>query len=347
MTNPTVNCININTLERVVDCFDNYTVGWDYYSQQTYNAAQPTPSERSAWLDTIRHLLDVVDGDCLSVKLPGILGDIYTISQFEEDITGTSYCVLSEVKGTDAQYDKGWGLFITAARHVSRHIHLSAPHPGYDLDTPQQATALFKSTNAKSLLIAGRSRLAFKEPIKCAPSPASTIYYMTDPAHNKEEPFYDATRTIYEWQEYRHGCSNDRCAFIQFHGKGNDDDSKKWYRDNTRPAVRLKNVLHKAFPDWNISTPADSKCSLTATRNVVGRFLNGIKDEDVCTTSSNLSLATGLFVHIEQAAASRKDSSYDTWKWTLKETFKPVNTGPAMAEAILVNVCRPLEQNSL
>ncbi|KNZ77950.1 hypothetical protein J132_02890 [Termitomyces sp. J132] len=347
LTNPTANCIT-NNLERLVDCFDKYTVGWEYYTQETYDTSQPTPSERTAWLDTIYDLLDVVDGDCLSVILPDTLRGIYTISQFKEDSTDTSYCVLSEVKGNGTQYDKGWGLFITPATHVpysSRHIHLSALHPWYDLYTPQQAAALFKSTNARSLLIAGRSRLALKEPTKCTPSPAKTTYYATDPAHNKEEPLYDAIRTIYRWQEQRHGCPSDRCAYIQFHGKGasacrtdhifisaglgNDDDSKAWYDDNTRPAVRLRNALREAFPGWNVSTPADSKCTLTATRNVVGRFLNGVRDEDVCTTSSNPSLVTGLFVHIEQAAVSRKSDSYEAWEWALKKTFEPTGAKPA------------------
>ncbi|KAG6895594.1 hypothetical protein C0992_000474 [Termitomyces sp. T32_za158] len=188
LNNPTANCItNVNSLERAVDCFDNYTVGWDRYTQETYDAAQPTPSERTAWLDTIWNLLDIDNGDCFSVRLPNTLRDIYTISQTEEDSAGVSYCVLSEVKGDGMQYDKGWGLFITPARHVpdhTRHIHLSAPHPWYDLYTVQQAVALFRSTSAKSLLIAGRSRLAFKKPTKCAASPTTT-YYVTDPAHDK------------------------------------------------------------------------------------------------------------------------------------------------------------------
>lgn len=240
LNNPTADCVkNSNSVERVVDCFYNYTVRWDYYTQETYDAAQPTPLERAAWLDTIRNLLDVDNGNCLSVRLPDALRDIYTISQTEEGSAGTSYCVFSEVKDDGTQYNKGWGLFITPARHVpyhTRHVHLSAPHPWDDLYTSQQAVALFKLTSAKSLLIAGRSRLAFKEPSKCVAS-AKTTYYVTDPAHNKachsealllgllifiskHEPFYDATRTIHEWQNRRHGCSDDRCAFIQFHGKG-------------------------------------------------------------------------------------------------------------------------------
>ncbi|KAG6895593.1 hypothetical protein C0992_000473 [Termitomyces sp. T32_za158] len=107
---------------------------------------------------------------------------------------------------------------------------------------------------------------------------------------------------------------------------GNDEDSKEWYRNDTRSAVRLKNALREEFPNWSVSTPVDSKCTLTATRNVVGRFLNGIKDEDVCTTFPGPLSAMGLFVHIEQAAAPRKSYSYGAWERALKKTFEPIGT---------------------
>ncbi|KAF8055233.1 hypothetical protein FPV67DRAFT_872613 [Lyophyllum atratum] len=328
------------TLEQVVSCLDTYTVPNDYYDKASYEAAQPSAAQRAAWRSTVSSLLDV-DGNCLSMVLPSELGDIYTISQFTEP-SGPSYCIFSEVHGEE-QYAKGWGLLIVPATHAaaSRHIHLSAPHPGFDFGTPQQAAALFKSTGAKSLFIAGRSRLSFKEQSECVAGAAGTTYYQTDPAHNKLEPFYDATRTIHEWQVGRGGCPGASCAFIQFHGKANTTcttdqmflssglgtgaASKRWYTDDImQPIKQLRTQLQLAFPSWNISMPSDSSCILTATKNVVGRFLNGIDDGDVCTTAAKASMATGLFVHIEQGAAALSPAAYDAWTEALIGAFKKV-----------------------
>ncbi|KAG6811717.1 hypothetical protein H0H92_006118 [Tricholoma furcatifolium] len=359
-------CMQQPTIDQMVACFDNFTVPWNYYTQETYNAAQPTPSERSAWLDAINSLLNV-NGNCSSVELSSTIIGTYAISQFYDPPSAASYCVLSEinasVNGTQYAYEKGWGLFITPMTPTSvlRNIHLSAPHPGYDLGTPQQAVALFRSTGAKSLLIAGRSRLAFESPSSCVSSPSpKTTYYVTDPAHNKEEPFYDATRTIYDWQMNNgDGCPSPKCAFIQFHGKGpstcrsdhmfvsaglgmdtfrhcskrahylsylgNDRASKQWYSSPTQyPAKRLKAELGLAFPEWNISLPVDSKCGLTATKNVVGRFLNGVADDQVCTMGASASFATGLFVHVEQSEITRNPNAYDGWTEALAGAFETV-----------------------
>jgi hypothetical protein len=62
---------------------------------------------------------------------------------------------------------------------VSRHVHISAPHPIYDPGTPQQAAANFANTGAKSLFVAGRHRDAY-----LASSCVSAEYGKTDPAHD-------------------------------------------------------------------------------------------------------------------------------------------------------------------
>ncbi|KAG6916881.1 hypothetical protein DXG01_004790 [Tephrocybe rancida] len=342
ISNPTAKCIQSSSFEEMVNCFDTYTVFKDIYTEQTYKEAQPTSSERAAWLSTITSLLDV-DGNCLTTVVPPILKDIYRISQFNE-ASGASYCILSEITAYGIEYGKGWGIFITPATRaaVSRQIHLSAPHPSFDSGTPQQAGALFKSTGAKSLLIAGRSRLSFRIPSPCVPSTPKTTYYITDPAHDKGEPFYDASRSIYKWQSDNGGCPTESCAFVQFHAKGpstcrtdqifvsaglggNDAPSKAWYLDDvSRPAKRLTTQLRSAFPAWNVSTPTDSPCLLTATKNIVGRFLNGVDDGHVCTTNANASRVTGLFVHIEQSKISLAPEAHGAWTTALVDTFEPV-----------------------
>jgi hypothetical protein len=88
---------------------------------------------------------------------------------------------------TGGIYVKGWGFMVVPRLRtsVSRVVHFSAPHPGYNLATVQQAAFLFESTGSHSLLVPGRMRTAFLEPSECIP-PASPSqqFCKTNPAHN-------------------------------------------------------------------------------------------------------------------------------------------------------------------
>ncbi|RDB18315.1 hypothetical protein Hypma_000535 [Hypsizygus marmoreus] len=337
-----VSCLNSTmsaTLSQAIECLDKYTVPHDYYDRTTYNLAQPNTEERAAWTTMILSLLNPND-NCSSVYVPDVLSELYLVSLYTES-SGLSFCILSEVQVEDGFYRKGWGLMVVPATRtaVLRNLHISAPHPAYDLFTPQQAAALFTSVGAKSLLIPGRSRTSFLHPTECVQPSSGTDYYETDPAHNNLEPFYDATKAIFTWQRANGGCNSNSCAFIQFHGKGpstcssdhaflssglgTSPSSISWYKDNvTRPIKRLKAQLQVVFPMWNISLPTDSKCALTATKNVVGRLVNGIEDALVCQHASNAEITTGMFIHVEQAAIARAQQSHDGWRNALIATFE-------------------------
>ncbi|KAJ6569235.1 hypothetical protein B0H19DRAFT_1024370 [Mycena capillaripes] len=330
-----------STFEDLVTCFDAYTVSEGYYTDETYAAAQPNADELGGWVDLLFSLL-TVDGNCTSVIVPPSIAEIYNVSLFT-DPTGPQYCVASETTSVDGLYSKGWGLVVVPATQgaIQRDIHLAAPHPAYDLFTPEQAGALFKSTGARSLLIAGRSRMANLAPSDCViPTSNTTIYYKTDPAHDTAEPFFSASKTIREWQHANGGCPAQSCAFIQLHGKGatscptdtmflssgigRSGSSVAWYTDSVdRPIKRLKSELMATFPTWNISLPSDSACSLTATDNVFGRLVNGIAARLVCTNASIAELTTGEFIHIEQAIISRESAVYSGWTAALLAAFAP------------------------
>jgi len=236
---------------------------------------------------------------------------------------------------------------------VSRLLHLSAPHPFYEIGTTAQATDLFKETGAKSLLIPGRMLPAYNVPSTCIPSPSKTVYYMTDPVHNDLEPFFDANRAIWEWQTQNGGCPSSSCAFIQFHGKAATTCAQDgiflstglangtWYTDGVdRPIKRLKEQLNIAFNSGastaaplTISLPSDSKCTLTATKNVVGRYLNNYyttSSHDVCTQSSDPGFTRGVFIDVEQAAVARSASTRGAWVQALKATFVEINLNTEM-----------------
>ena len=177
-------CLHSKTLEHLALCLEEFIVPRGYYDRVSYNAAQPDMSQRTAWSSVISSLLHV-DGNCSSIQVPVSLKGFYDVVTYTEN-TGASFCVFFELTADCHAYRKGWGAMIVPARReaVSRNVHISAPHPGFDVGTPAQAAYIFKATGSKSLLIAGRTRTAFLNPSPCI-SPSSLYgYYETDPAHN-------------------------------------------------------------------------------------------------------------------------------------------------------------------
>jgi len=168
------------SIEGLVSCLDTYTVPPDYYNPMTYDIAQPVGEQRSDW-STVVHSLLSVDGDCSSVDIPVSLQGLYDVKAFG------AHCVLYETTSQSDTYLKGWGYMIVPAHRssVSRNVHLSAPHPGYDLGTVEQAAAIYEAVGANSLLVPGRMRTAFPESSACiAPTSPSQEYYKTDPGYN-------------------------------------------------------------------------------------------------------------------------------------------------------------------
>jgi hypothetical protein len=155
---------------------DGYTVTKEFYTSETYALAQPTIVQRKSWRLVVNNLLSVDNADCVTVPVPAALIGIYAIRRFGD------YCVLYETTATGRAYDKGWGFMIVPSlkSHVTRHLHISAPHPLYDGRTVEQAAAIFQSTGSQSLLVAGRHRNAYFKVSDCI-----TPYNITDPAHSK------------------------------------------------------------------------------------------------------------------------------------------------------------------
>lgn len=103
---------------------------------------------------------------------------------------------------------------------------------------------------------------------------------------------------------------------------GNSSASLAWYSDATdRPIKRLQQNLSLSFPSKHISLPSDSNCTLTATKNVFGRYLNGIQSESVCSKAATRKTATGEFIHAEQSRAARSPVNYNAWSQAVLNTF--------------------------
>jgi len=180
-------CLQNSTLLDLVDCLNDFTVGPDFYDASSYSTAQPSSEQIDAWTSIITSMLEVDDNGC-SITIPTSLSSSYAITSFADESSGRNYCVLAETTCfPNRNYTKGWGTMVVPAlkTSISRSLHFSVPHPLADIDTPQQAAALFASSGAHSLLISGRIRSAFDAPTNCViPANPSTTYFKTDPAHD-------------------------------------------------------------------------------------------------------------------------------------------------------------------
>ncbi|RUP44760.1 hypothetical protein BC936DRAFT_149040 [Jimgerdemannia flammicorona] len=234
---------------------------------------------------------------------------------------------------TRKEYEKGWGVFVVpkTARQVSRFIHLSAPHPKWDLGTPQQAAYLFANSGAKSLLVDGRHRWAISTQSACI---SAGNHSLTDPTHDNNEVFHSASQAIHNWQiNAPNTCPvTGGCAFIQIHGKGNDCDgsggtvnsrifvsnglagsSTLYQTYSTSPANRLAYYLSLEFGagSGGVNMPInDTVCDLAAFTNVFGRIVNGVSNEPAnneCIMAATDASAFNMnrFVHAEQSPDMR------------------------------------------
>jgi len=110
--------------------------------------------------------------------------------------------------------------------------------------------------------------------------------------------------------------------------------NSSWYTDDVdRPIKRLKKELLRAFnvgsdsiAPVTVSLPSDTKCILTATLNVVRRYLNHFPSSssiDVCMQSSRADTTRGIFIHVEQ---TWRTASQVAWIRAINNTFTRLKT---------------------
>lgn len=96
------------------------------------------------------------------------------------------------------------------------------------------------------------------------------------------------------------------------------------YSSPIHSPARLAAALSTAFPGARISTPASSRCSLTATQNVIGRAANGVPLPDVCVQPARVHDVDGTWLHAEQSGAMRDGGTYGLWVSAVKAAVDPV-----------------------
>ena len=106
---------------------------------------------------------------------------------------------------------------------------------------------------------------------------------------------------------------------------GNSSASFAWYNDSTDlPVKRLRRNLSLFLESNRVSLPSDSPCILSATKNVIGRYLNGVDLGSVCKKDATSKTATGQFIHAEQSSAIRNPENYNAWSQAVLDTFDVV-----------------------
>ncbi len=54
----------------------------------------------------------------------------------------------------------------------------------------------------------------------------------------------------------------------------------------------------------------------------MGRLINGVPENWVCTDFATAEGATGSFIHIEQDVEARKEEAWDTWVEAFLDAFR-------------------------
>lgn len=191
----TITCTSTSTtLENLINCLNGYTVPADSYSCTAFATAQPqtSPNEVTGWDAAVTQLLNA--GGTCSLPSGSTISGSYQVTDFLDTTSGRNYCVLSEINAVTVSgktyFTRGWGTFVTPrdVTNTTLTLHHSAPHPIADTNTPQQAAAIFRRSNSRSLLVAGRHRDALSAtsaPPPCAiNSCVNAAYTHTDPAHD-------------------------------------------------------------------------------------------------------------------------------------------------------------------
>jgi hypothetical protein len=324
---------NKETTNDFVKCLSWKTFATDEesISADIWLKMQPTTEERQAFHDVVTSML--TEKDCMQATIPSALTDKVTIKTFKDS------CVLmeSETRSDMAQkiFMHGWPMvFVRNIEDGVRRLHQSAPHHRSDYNTDCEAAAMFDLTKSRSLVVSTLNRYS----CKAVPNACDHKYSVSDAGHNAESMFHTAVTAVYD-AEGKTNCEKDKCAFVQWHGKGRSTcksdhafvsvgmKANDIYADESQPVFKIVQNFHKVFPaEYKMSTPNESDCFLTATTNTFGRYINGV--QDVCH-GYNAKSANGKFIHIEQLIdlryskiKSTQDQMFELWAEVLNKTYK-------------------------
>lgn len=261
----------------------------------------PTADEQADFAAVVAQMMN---GQC-NFDLPASLATNYQISTFTDADTNKSYCLLMEVLDADLNgfVDKGWGTFIVNNSASRPNLNHSAPHPIYDSTTENQAINIFQDTDSRSYLMCGAHRHANG----LTGGTCESSYGEADCAHQIDGMFHAAVQALNEyygdtaWTHLQwHGKSDGTCPLVDIYGSQGFNAAQP---PNSN-VVSLKNLMAVNQPSYTFElTGTGSACSLNATDNVQGRYLNGATN--ICRSNTG-GTPTNKFVHLEQSMKIRR-----------------------------------------
>ncbi len=316
-----VACLNTSsTLEDLVDCIYDY-MPHRYSVDGRDGFDVPTTVEMNQWREVVAQMMD---GECDTISLGEYgWGSDFTVTTFTDTQNSNSYCVFMETSyDTYTSTDRvthGWGTFIYHPTYL-QELNISAPHAKYETGTAIEAIGVFKNTRSRTFLMTGDHRYASDVDSSCQSS-----YKRSDAAHNTNHMFHATIEELVEYYD-SHNCN---FYHLQFHGMSSccGDSGCDVYLSHgssqspkTRDKIlELRDNLLDHHPGWRIGVPGDGTCNLNGTKNVQGRLINGVANEQVCGTPATS--YSDHFIHIEQCAAYREASD---WFPAINDTTWPV-----------------------
>ncbi|HTN91905.1 MAG TPA: hypothetical protein VL242_49890 [Sorangium sp.] len=287
-------CSSSATLEALVACIRDQMPG-----RSSGRFVAPVFLELSAWRSVVSAMMQ---GAC-GFPLPSTLSPFVQIRSFRDADNGRTYCLLMETadRNGDGVVDRGFGAFIVDA-FAERELSHQVSHPIADEGTETQAVTIFKRTRSRTFLMAGAHRDARPD------ERAFQGFSMgSDVAHNAATMFHAAHVEIAAyyggrpwWAIQWHGMAEDTCERVDVH-LSHGVDTAPVAGDKI---LELRNNLLALDPTWRIGVPGSRACSLNATSNVQGVFLNRAP----VTFSFGMAAvapAPRRFVHIEQHPGMR------------------------------------------
>ena len=226
----------------------------------------------------------------------------YRVVRFADTGAGAREVLLLEER---TPLTKGWGTFAFDPAPLCDLV-VEAPHARYDVETENQAFALFRRLRARAFVLAGTHRCANAERTPCDGTTdvcGASYYRVSDPAHFSAGPFEAAHEALSSlWPASVsfsvHGHADSSCEDV-FLSSGVGAD----------PGPLVPALRERLLAEGGLTVGAagidGSSCSLTGGTNVQGRFSNG--SPAPCTKAATA--ASGRFLHAEQARSVRTDAA--------------------------------------
>ena len=303
--------------------------------------AAPNDTQINDWKSVVKSML-IADPRCESIPIPDSLKEAkYTTARFTDE-DDYDYCVLSSlptqpyIKNYDDEYSKYlWGTVIIRLRKNDIYftkVSIDIPHPWSDKGTYAQGTSIFKNSNAKSLLLAGSERYTNGKDENSPKSDCDSRYNEADVAHGTNNMFHAAVEEIDNYFSGRGGYTA-----IQFHGMGNTtcpgvdaffSDGNDQEASSSGNELRWNFETSSNFNEDTLKLVGEAECKMNGTRNIQGRFLNGVSKPELCRTESEGGIFSteptrydGKFLQIEQKENIRGEQYYKAWAEAVTNSF--------------------------